>query len=135
MLWARRDDTESPANPGLKHRCFATNCARGASLATLAGRAIARFIAPRLWTVFPAMGLGFVIGSSTDILSGILANTSGNLRGLALTPAAAAIWLVCFIAGSAIRTKRFHAREMPRLRELVDQASQPPPAIVTDRPR
>lgn len=94
--------------------------------AAQADAAIAKFLSPRLWTVFPAMGLGFVIGSSTDILSGILGGTSGNLRGLALTPVAVAIWLVCLLVGSGIRTKRFETREMPRLRALVDEASQPP---------
>jgi hypothetical protein len=91
-----------------------------------ADAAIARFLSPRLWTVFPAMGLGFVIGSSTDILSGILGGTSGNLRGLLFTPVAVAIWMLCLFTGSAIRTRRFQAREMPRLRVLVDKASQPP---------
>jgi hypothetical protein len=93
--------------------------------AAQADAAVAKFLSPRMWTVFPAIGLGFVIGSSTDILSGILGGTSGNLRGLALAPVAVAIWFVCFLVGSAIRTKRFQTREMPRLRALVDGASQP----------
>ena len=94
--------------------------------AAQADAAIGKFLAPRMWTVLPAIGLGFVIGSSTDILSGILGGTSSSLRGLALVPVAMAIWFACYLLGSIIRTKRFHARQMPRLRELVDAACQPP---------
>lgn len=94
--------------------------------AVQAAAAIARFLRPKLWTVVPAMGLGFVIGSSTDVLSGVLGGTSGSLRGLALVPPAVVIWIACVFAGTAIRTRRFHAREMPRLRALVDAASAPP---------
>jgi hypothetical protein len=90
-----------------------------ASVATLN---LSRLLAPRVWSIWPAMGLAFMIGSSTDILAGPLGGTSSGLRGIALTCMAVPLWLVVYFTILVLRDRRFSARFLPRLREFADAA-------------
>ncbi|MEQ1729388.1 MAG: ABC transporter ATP-binding protein [Vicinamibacterales bacterium] len=58
-------------------------------------------LSPRLWTILPAMGLGFVIGSSTNLLDDVLALTGPNLRGMVGLVAAIPPWAGALLARSA----------------------------------
>jgi hypothetical protein len=79
---------------------------------------LSKLLAPRGWTVLPAMGLGFVIGSSTDLLGGHM--VSGSLRGLGVAVLTAFAWLAVYFAIGAVRRGRFDRREIPRLRAIID---------------
>ncbi len=90
----------------------------------VASASMSWFLAPRMWTFWPWVALAFVIGSSTDILNGVLSLTSPNLRGGILAALSIAGWWAVYFAVSIVRDRRFEARELPRLRALVDNAPQ-----------
>ncbi len=90
--------------------------------ASVASHNLSRFLAPRMWSVWPAIGLAFMIGSSTDVLAGPLGGTSSGLRGTALTCMVVPLWLAVYFAVWVLRDRRFNARFLPRLREFADAA-------------
>jgi len=90
----------------------------------VASSSISRIIAPRGWTVLPAMGLGFVIGSSIDAVGSWMQVSSPTFRGFGVAIVAAAIWVGLYVLVSTAREKRFEAREVPRLREVVEAATK-----------
>jgi len=92
--------------------------------AVITNRAMAGLLSPRLWTILPAMGLGFVIGSSTNLLDDVLALTSPNLRGMVGLVAAIPLWAVTLLAVSVVRDRRFAANELPKLRAAIDATPQ-----------
>lgn len=92
--------------------------------AAAARQTISSLLSPRLWTVLPAMGLGFVIGSSTNVLDDVLALTSPNLRGMVGLVLAIPMWAVVPIAVSVVRDRRFSSRELPKLRAATDAMPQ-----------
>ncbi len=88
--------------------------------AAAATQTVSSLLSPRLWTVLPAMGLGFTIGSSTNVLDELLALTSPSLRrgvGLVLV---IPVWEVIVLALSIGRDRRFAANELPKLRAAMD---------------
>lgn len=79
---------------------------------------LSRLLAPRSWTVLPAVNLGFVVGGSTDMLLGPMVGSL--LRGLMGGVAALVCWLVVYFAVWVVRERRFDRHELPKLRALVD---------------
>ncbi len=92
--------------------------AEGDVRASGAAHDLSRFLSPRAWTVLPAMTLGFVVGSSTDMLVGPMVGSL--VRGLAGAVVALVCWVVICFAVWAVRERRFDRNELPKLRALVD---------------
>jgi hypothetical protein len=82
---------------------------------------LASLLSPRGWSIFPAMLLGWTVGNSTDLLGGPM--VGGLLRGAGVGLIAAVVWLVVYFAIDSRRRSRFGARELPKLRALVDGAA------------
>lgn len=80
-----------------------------------------RLCAPRLWTLLPAIGLGYAVGSSTGM--GLGPMVSGHLRGAAGAVLGIACWVALFIVVYELRKRRFYRDVMPRLEAL---ATSPP---------
>ena len=78
-----------------------------------------RLLSPLRWTVLPAMGLGFVIGSATDSLGSLIPFDAANFRGFTVAVLAVVPWLVVHLAIGLVRRRRFANVEMPRLHALV----------------
>ena len=64
------------------------------------------------------MTLGYVVGSSTDMLVGPMVGSL--VRGLAGAVVALVCWVVICFAVWAVRERRFDRNELPKLRALVD---------------
>ena len=78
-----------------------------------------RLLSPLRWTVLPAMGLGFVIGSATDSLGSLIPFDAANFRGFTVAVLAVVPWLIVHLAIGLVRRRRFANVEMPRLHALV----------------
>lgn len=107
--WRRRGTTVMFRRPGGEYVATA-----------LTDPVVDRLVSVRAWTFWPAAMLGFVIAASTGVLSGVLGGTSPNLRGMFGFFIAGLLWFGLFAMASHIRGKRFTARQLPRLRELLD---------------
>lgn len=83
-----------------------------------------RMLAPRAWSVLPAMGLGFLLGSSTDSLGELIPVDSALFRGFAVALLAFVLWLVVYFAIDFVRQRRFHKTEMPKIYALVHSAGR-----------
>ena len=79
------------------------------------GVALRTILGARWWSLLPALGLGLVIGSATDVLAGLLPGLSGRGHGLIMALLVAVLWGILLARFSAGRQARFAERELPRL--------------------
>jgi hypothetical protein len=78
-----------------------------------------RILSPRVWSILPTMGLGFLLGSSTDFLGDLIPIDGSLFRGLAVALLALVPWLIAYFAIDVLRQRRFHKNELPKIYGLV----------------
>jgi hypothetical protein len=65
------------------------------------------------------MGLGFLLGSSTDFLGALIPIDGGSFRGFAVAILAVVPWAATLLAISGVRSSRFRRFEVPKIQAAV----------------
>jgi hypothetical protein len=89
-----------------------------------------KMLAPRKYLILPAAAFGFLIGSSSDLLSNWLPQTNGMLRGLVAGFIAGVGAFVAIVAVSHWRAKRFVREDATRLLKLVEDSGALQTAVI-----
>lgn len=78
-----------------------------------------RLLSPYRWTLLPAMGFGFLIGSVTDSLGPLIPVDASNFRGFAIALLVVPPWLILHMLIGSARERRFVRVELPRLHAIL----------------